>query len=577
MLKRIFPFLSWISNYDRSKFNSDLVAGLTVGIMLIPQGMAYAMIAGMPPIYGLYAALVPQFVYALMGTSRQLAVGPVAMDSLLVAAGVGALNLISKEDYITTVLFLTLLIGGLQLLMGILKMGFFVNFLSKPVISGFTSAAALLIGFGQLNHILGTHFAQSGRIHELLANIFLSLPYIHWPTLVMGLGSILFIVLLNRFNKKLPVPLFLVAMGILAVVIFSLNTMGIRIVGNIPKGLPGFQAPEFQWDKMGQLMPIAITVALFGFMESVSIAKTVEEKHPEYELDPNQELRALGTANILGSFFQSFSVSGSFSRTAVNDKAGAKTGMSLIFSTLIIAGVLLFLTPLFYNLPAVVLGAIIIVSVAGLVDLKYPWILWKNRKDEFLLLVATFLMTLLIGLMEGILFGVLLSLMLLVYRISKPHMAVLGRIKDTSYFKNIDRFSGDVEVEADKLVLRFDAQLYFGNKDYFKKQLYRQIEKKGPVLKYIILNAEPINYIDSSAASMLERIILDLRHRDIHFLIAAAIGPTRDILYSSGIVDILGEENLYVQTIDAVNGCNEQNERSLMQKKVSLQSKRRTL
>ncbi|HBU78501.1 MAG TPA: sodium-independent anion transporter [Muricauda sp.] len=577
MLKRIFPFLSWITNYDRSKLNSDLVAGLTVGIMLIPQGMAYAMIAGMPPIYGLYAALVPQLVYALMGTSRQLAVGPVAMDSLLVAAGVGALNLINKEDYITTVLFLTLLIGGLQLLMGILKMGFFVNFLSKPVISGFTSAAALLIGFGQLNHILGTNFAQSGRIHELLANIFRSLPYIHWPTFVMGLGSILFIVLLNRFNKKLPVPLFLVVLGILAVVIFSLNTLGIHIVGDIPKGLPGFQAPEFQWDKMGQLMPIAITVALFGFMESVSIAKTVEERHPEYELDPNQELRALGIANILGSFFQSFSVSGSFSRTAVNDKAGAKTGMSLIFSTLIIAGVLLFLTPLFYNLPAVVLGAIIIVSVSGLINLRYPWVLWKNRKDEFLLLVATFLMTLFIGLMEGILFGVLLSLMLLVYRISKPHMAVLGRIKDTSYFKNIDRFSGDVEVEADKLVIRFDAQLYFGNKDYFKKQLYRQIAKKGPVLRYIILNAEPINYIDSSAASMLERIILDLRHRDIHFLIAAAIGPTRDILYSSGIVDILGEENLYVQTIDAVNGCSEQSERSFMQKKVSLQSKNKSL
>ena len=577
MLKRIFPFLSWITNYDRSKLNSDLVAGLTVGIMLIPQGMAYAMIAGMPPIYGLYAALVPQLVYALMGTSRQLAVGPVAMDSLLVAAGVGALNLINKEDYITTVLFLTLLIGGLQLLMGILKMGFFVNFLSKPVISGFTSAAALLIGFGQLNHILGTNFAQSGRIHELLANIFRSLPYIHWPTFVMGLGSILFIVLLNRFNKKLPVPLFLVVLGILAVVIFSLNTLGIHIVGDIPKGLPGFQAPEFQWDKMGQLMPIAITVALFGFMESVSIAKTVEERHPEYELDPNQELRALGIANILGSFFQSFSVSGSFSRTAVNDKAGAKTGMSLIFSTLIIAGVLLFLTPLFYNLPAVVLGAIIIVSVSGLINLRYPWVLWKNRKDEFLLLVATFLMTLFIGLMEGILFGVLLSLMLLVYRISKPHMAVLGRIKDTSYFKNIDRFSGDVEGEADKLVTRFDAQLYFGNKDYFKKQLYRQIAKKGPVLRYIILNAEPINYIDSSAASMLERIILDLRHRDIHFLIAAAIGPTRDILYSSGIVDILGEENLYVQTIDAVNGCSEQSERSFMQKKVSLQSKNKSL
>ena len=577
MIKRFFPFLSWIATYNKSLLQKDLISGTTVGIMLIPQGMAYAMIAGMPPIYGLYAALVPQLVYALMGTSRQLAVGPVAMDSLLVAAGVGALGLVNEEDYIATVLFLTLLIGGIQFLMGIFKMGFFVNFLSKPVISGFTSAAAILIGFGQLNHILGTNFAQSSRIHELIGNIIGSLEYVHWLTFGLGAGSILLIFVLNRFIKKLPVPLFMVVLGILAVAIFGLETRGIHIVGEIPKGLPGFQAPEFQWDKIGQLMPIAITVALFGFMESVSIAKTVEEKHPEYELDADQELRALGVSNILGSFFQSFSVSGSFSRTAVNDQAGAKTGMSLIFSTLIIAGVLLFLTPLFYNLPAVILGAIIIVSVVGLIDIKYPLILWKNRKDEFLLLFATFLMTLFIGLMEGILFGVLLSLMLLVYRISKPHMAVLGRIKDTSYFKNIDRFSGDVEIEADKLVLRFDAQLYFGNKDYFKKQLYRQIDKKGPVLKYIILNAEPINYIDSSAASMLERVILDLRQRNIHFLIAAAIGPTRDILYSSGIVKILGEENLYVQTIDAVNGCAEQSERSLMQKKVSLQSKTKSL
>lgn len=577
MLKRYLPFLSWMATYNKSLLRGDLVAGLTVGIMLVPQGMAYAMIVGMPPIYGLYAALVPPLVYALMGTSRQLGVGPVAMDSLLVAAGVGALQLVNTEEYISTVLFLTLLIGGIQLLLGILRMGFFVNFLSKPVISGFTSAAAILIGLGQLKHILGTNFAQSSKIHELVGNIIGSLDNVDLLTLGLGAVSIFLMFLLKSINKKLPTPLLIVVLGILAVVIFNLETKGIHIVGEIPKGLPHFELPEFQWDKLGQLMPIAITVALFGFMESVSIAKTVEEKHPEYELDADQELRALGLSNILGSFFQSFSVSGSFSRTAVNDQAGAKTGMSLIFSALIIAGVLLFLTPLFYKLPAVVLGAIIIVSVVGLIDIKYPLVLWKNRKDEFVLLVATFLMTLFIGLMEGILLGVLLSLMLLVYRISKPHMAVLGKIKGTHYFKNIDRFSGDVEVDADKLVIRFDAQLYFGNKDYFKKQLYRQIEKKGPVLKYIILNAEPINYIDSSAATMLERIILDLRKKGIHFFIAAAIGPTRDILYSSGIVDILGEENLFAQTFDAVDFCSEQKERSLMQKKVSLQSKTKSL
>ena len=577
MLKRIFPFLSWITNYNRSNFYGDLVAGLTVGIMLIPQGMAYALIAGMPPIYGLYAALVPQFVYAITGTSRQLAVGPVAMDSLLVAAGIGAMQLANTEDYITAVIFLTLLIGLFQLLLGVLKMGFFVNFLSKPVISGFTSAAAILIGLGQLKHILGVDLEQSGKIYVLLGSIFTSLSEVNLLTLGMGVLVILIIIGLRKINKKLPVPLLVVVLGILSVVLLGLESKGIDIIGEIPRGLPGFQIPGMQWDKIGQFLPIAITVALFGFMESISIAKTVEERHPEYELDPNQELRALGMANILGSFFQSFSVSGSFSRTAINDHAGARTGMALVFSALLVAGVLLFLTPLFYNLPTVVLGAIIIVSVFGLIDLKYPLQLWKNRKDEFLLLNATFLMTLFIGLIEGIILGVLLSLLLLVYRISNPHIAVLGKIKDTTYFKNVNRFSEDVEVYEDKLIIRFDAQLYFGNKDYFKKQLYQQIKKKGPNLKYIILNAEPINYIDSSAAVMLERIIKEQREKGIHFLIAGAIGPTRDILYTSGIIDLLGEENLFAQTYDAVDCCNNPYELSTIQKKVSLQSKNKSL
>lgn len=577
MLKRFFPFLSWIGNYDRSLLYGDLIAGITVGIMLVPQGMAYAMIAGMPPIYGLYAALVPQFVYAITGTSRQLAVGPVAMDSLLVAAGIGAMQLSGEGAYISAVIFLTLLIGLVQLLFGFLKMGSFVNFLSKPVINGFTSAAAILIGLGQLKHVLGIDLPQSGKVHVLLASLFQNLNQIDPLTLGLGVLVILLIIGLKKINKKLPIPLLIVVLGILGVVLFGLEAKGIRIVGDIPRGLPKFELPVGHWDKIGQFLPIALTVALFGFMESISIAKTLEEKHPEYELDANQELRALGMSNVMGSFFQSFSVSGGFSRSAVNDEAGAKTSMSLIFSTLIIAGILLFLTPLFYNLPTVALGGIIIVSVFGLIDVKYPINLWKNRKDEFVLLVATFLMTLFIGLIEGILLGVLLSLLLLVYRISKPHIAILGRIKGTNYFKNINRFSEDVEVYNDILILRFDAQLYFGNKDYFKKQLYQEIEKKGPELKFVVLNAEPINYIDSSAAVMLERTILELRERGIQFMIAGAIGPTRDILHSSGIIDILGRENLFAQTFDAVDCCSNHTERSTIQKKISLQSKTKSL
>ncbi|MGN7513698.1 MAG: SulP family inorganic anion transporter [Allomuricauda sp.] len=574
MLKRIFPFLSWIPNYNRATLYGDFMAGVTLGIMILPQGMAYAMIAGMPPIYGLYASLVPQFVYAITGTSRQLAVGPVAMDSLLVAAGIGAMHFARTEDYISAVIFLTMLIGMVQLLFGIIRVGSFVNFLSKPVINGFTSAAAILIGLGQLKHILGIQLPQSGKIHVLFGSIFKNLGQVHLLTFGLGVLVILLIIGLRKISKKLPIPLLIVALGILAVGLFGLEAKGIQVVGEIPKGLPDFQLPLPQWDKLGKFLPIALTVALFGFMESISIAKTVEEKHPEYELDVNQELRALGMSNFLGSFFQSFVVSGSFSRTAVNDEAGAKTGMSLVFSTLVIAAILLFLTPLFHDLPTLVLGGIIIVSVFGLIDIKYPLFLWKNRKDEFLLLLATFVMTLSIGLIEGILLGVLLSLLLLVYRISKPHFAVLGRIRGTNYFKNITRFSEDVEVYEDTLIIRFDAQLYFGNKDYFKKQLYQEIRKKGTALRFVVLNAEAINYIDSSAAVLLERIIIELRKKNIQFLIAGAIGPTRDILQNSGITDTLGVENLFAQTFEAVDSCHKALERSTIQKKVSLQTKK---
>ncbi|NAY91376.1 sulfate permease [Muricauda sp. JGD-17] len=577
MLKRFFPFTAWITRYDRTFFYGDMVAGITLGIMLVPQGMAYALIAGMPPIYGLYAALVPQFVYALTGTSRQLGVGPVALDSLLVAAGIGALQLSDITEYISVVLFLTSLIGGLQLLLGFLKMGFFINFLSKPVISGFTSAAAILIGLGQLKYILGIEIVQSSKIYELVANLLRGMEDVNPYTMAMGGASVLFILIFRRIHKKIPTALLVTILGILLVTFFQLGDLGIQVVGEIPKGMPTFQVPEIRTDLLGQLVPLAMTVALFGFMESISIAKTVEEKHSEYELDANQELRALGLSNLLGSFFQSFPISGSFSRTAVNEEAGAKTTMSLIFSVLFIAAVLLFLTPLFHNLPNAVLGAIIMVSVFGLINLSYPLQLFKNRKDEFFLLVITFLMTLFIGLIAGIVLGVLLSLLLLVYRSSKPHIAILGRIKGTNYFKNISRFADEVEVDKDKLILRFDAQLYFGNKDYFKKELFKQMDKKGAELRYVILNAEAINYIDSTAATMLERLILDLKEKEIDFLITGAIGPTRDILHSSGLIKILGEENLFVQTFEAVDFCTHHNKRSNIQRKVSLQAKKRTL
>lgn len=540
--------------------------------MLIPQGMAYAMIAGLPPVFGLYAALVPQIVYALMGTSRQLAVGPVAMDSLLVASGLGALALSGLEEYIAMALFLALFMGGIQLLFGLLKMGFLVNFLSKPVISGFTSAAAIIIGLSQLKHLLGTDIEGSSQIHILLSNAFKTLGDTNLFTLALGIAAIVVIRMLKKINRKIPGALVAVVLGVLAVYFLGLSSSGVRIVGEVPDGLPALTLPALDTARISELFPIALTLALIAFMEAISVAKAVEEKRGENHVKANQELVALGASNIVGSLFQSYPTTGGFSRTAVNDQAGANTGLASLISSAVVGLTLLFLTPAFYYLPNAVLAAIIMVAVFGLIDLKYPARLWKNRKDEFVLLVITFLLTLGLGIKEGILLGVLASLLLLVYRTSKPHIAILGRIRDTPHFRNLDRFATDTENPEDFLILRFDGQLFFGNKDYFREQLQKQIEKKGEGLQYVILNAEAVNYIDSTAVFMLRSLVADLKKENIRFAVAGAIGPTRDILYTSGLIEDIGPENLFSNTNEAFTHLRMRSERSEIETRIATQT-----
>ncbi|WP_420592803.1 SulP family inorganic anion transporter [Robiginitalea biformata] len=560
--------------YKKAWLPGDLAAGLTVGILLIPQGMAYAMIAGLPPVFGLYAALVPQLVYALTGTSRQLAVGPVAMDSLLVASGLGALALTGIEEYIAMAVFLALFMGVLQLAFGLLRMGFLVNFLSRPVISGFTSAAAIIIGLSQLKHLLGVEIPGSNRIQQLVSHAAAALPDTHLPTLGLGLTGIALIVGMKKWVPRMPGSLAGVVAGTLAVFLLGWDQAGVKIVGAVPAGLPEFGLPELDMERVSQLFPIALTLALIAYMEAISVGKAVEEKHGKNRIDANQELRALGLSNILGSFFQSYPTTGGFSRTAVNDQNGAQTPLASVFSALVVGATLLFLTPLFHYLPNAILAAVIMVAVFGLIDLKYPRELWKNRKDEFILLLATFALTLGLGIVEGILLGVLFSLLLLVYRISKPHIAILGRIRGTDYFKNINRFSDDIEEFPEFLILRFDGQLFFGNKDYFRKELVKHTRQKGPDLKFVILNAEAISYIDSSAVYMLRALIRDLRRDGIRLLLAGAIGPTRDILFSSGLAEEIGRENQFVRTFEAFEHCRTATGKTEMERKVSTQSAR---
>jgi len=571
-MQRYLSFLQWLPSYKKNDLLRDVVAGFTVGIVLIPQGMAYAMIAGLPPVYGLYASLLPLVLYTFMGTSRQLAIGPVAMDSLLVAAGIGALALTNVTTYITMVIFLSFLVGVIQVMLGVFRMGFLVNFLSKPVISGFTSGAALIILFSQLKHFLGVEIANSNQFHTLVYNVSQKLLETNLYDVIIGMLGTLIILGFKWWNRKIPAIVFVVVLGILAVYLLDLEQYGVEVVGIIPQGLPNFKFPELRMQYLLEIWPIALTLALVGYLEAISIGKAIEEKNGKATIRPNMEFVALGASNIVGSFFQSFPVTASFSRSAINRETGAKTPLSLIFSALLVLITLLFLTQFFYYLPNAVLAAIIIVSVFGLIEVRYPKSLWNHRKDEFLLWLFTFLITLFVGIKEGILIGVLFSLLLMVYRTSKPHIAVLGQIKNSHYYKNINRFSEEVILRDDLLIIRFDAQIYFGNVNFFKKQLFTNIEKKGSDLRAIILNAEAINYIDSTAAKMLENVIMELQDRHLKFYIAGAIGPARDIIFRSEIIRIMPKEHLFVQTADAVAYFDDPSATSALQDKVAHQN-----
>lgn len=561
-----------ISNYSSGFLKRDLFAGITVAALLIPQGMAYALIAGLPPIYGLYAALTPQIIYALLGTSRQLAVGPVAMDSLLVATGLGALSIDDPSQYILMAIFLAFLVGAIQLLMGLFRMGFIISFLSKPVIIGFTSAAAVIIGLSQLKHILGIELSQSNQLHIFIQSLINSNSSLHFMTIIISITSLVFILLIKKLNRKIPSALIAVILGILWVYFNGLDKQGVSVVGVIPEGLPSFQIPSFEIGSLKKLFPTAFTLALVAFMEAISIGKTMEEKHKNYVIDPNQELIALGSANIIGSFFQSYPTTGGFSRTAVNDQAGAKTGVAALVTALSVAIILMFFTHWFYFLPKAVLASIIITAVINLVDFKFAIRLYKKRKDEFVILVITFLATLFLGITEGILLGILISLLLLVYRASMPHYAFLGRIGNTNYFKNVNRFPEEIIQREDLIILRFDAQLFFGNIQFFKELVLNTIKEKEKVVKGFVINARAINYIDSTASEQLYDLILSLQKKGIRVMVVGAIGPARDIILKSKIIKILKKQNLFITSGDATDDFDGITKKTPLQKKLSRQS-----
>jgi SulP family sulfate permease len=558
MLYRIFPFLTWIHELkDPTILRADLIAGLTVALVLIPQSMAYAGLAGLPAVYGLYIAFVPVFVAALWGSSRQLGTGPVAVVSTMTATTLAPVVIMTMEPgytqeqymaaYIPMAMFLTLLVGIFQFSLGIFRLGAIVNFLSHPVIVGFTNAAALFIGLTQIPKIFGLELSGGASDHFLsqrIGGVIMSLDQTHMATLMMGVAAFAIMIGLKKYLPRYPGVLIAVVLTtLLSWLIDFENGMGGKVVGAIPEGLPGFQMPGFSLEAFLGLITGAIFISLVGFMEAISIAKAMAAKTKD-KVDPNQELIGQGLGNIAGSFFQSYPASGSFSRSAVNLNAGARTGFSSVVTAAVVVITLLFLTPLLYHLPKATLAAVVIMAVFGLINFNSVKHIWKTNRHDGIAAVATFVCT--IGFAPkldiGIIVGLVLAVGLYLYRTMSPRVAVLGRYKDgtlrdTSVYK-------DLPTDENIIAVRFDGSLYFANVSYFEDAMLKAAAD-NPKAKYLLVVGDAINQLDASGEEVLHHLVERMNTNQITVVFSGLKRQVLDVMRKSGLYDHVGEQNIF--------------------------------
>lgn len=547
-LERVLPALRWVRSYRREDLRPDISAGLTVAVLLIPQSMAYAALAGLPPQAGLYAAVVSLVVYAALGSSSFISVGPVAIDSLLVAAAVGPLAAGDTERYVALAAALAVLTGVVQVTMGVLRLGALVNFLSVPVISGFTSAAALTIGASQVKDLLGLDVqgGGSGFLSTVRAAV-AAASTVHAATVLIAASSIVFLVLARRRAPRLPAALAAVAVGTLTVFLLGLDERGVRILGEVPAGLPAPQLPLLSAEVVRQLAPAALTIAVISYMESISTAKAFAARSRQRVL-PNQELLAVGAANLAAGLFRGFSVAGGFSRGAVNFRAGARTQLSGVVASLVLALALAFLTPLFFYLPKAVLAAVIVVAVASLVDLRGARQILRVQRADGLALGVTFLSTLLLGVAQGLAVGVVFSLGLFVARTSRPHLAEVGRVQGSSRYRNVERWSTSTDPQV--AVLRMDSPLYFANAAFLHDRVQALVASR-PELEHLLLVASAIGAVDASGAQLLTELDEELAAAGVVLHLVTVRGPVRDVLANSGLWPRLVDSGRVHATVEA--------------------------
>lgn len=548
--RRPASLIDWIDSYGRKELSGDLRAGLTVGVMLVPQGMAYAVIAGVPPIYGLYAGLVPLLIYPLLGTSRHLSVGPLAIDMLIVAAGVGVIAQGDPEHHLALALTLGAMVGLVQILMGLARLGFLVSLLARPVILGFIWAASIIIGFSQLGYVTGMDLPRSEYVLVMIRDVAASLDEIHWPTLAIGAGAMLLLRVARPIRHILPGALLVVVGSTLLVRFLELDVRGVAVVGDIPAGLPPLVIPAVGFEDLRDLVPTALTLALVQFMTVVSLGRIYASRH-RYRIRPNRELVAIGTANFLGSLFRGLPVSGSFSRTAVAEQTGARSPAANMVAAGLVGLTLLFLTPAFHHLPMAALGAIILVAVAGLVIPSEARFLFRTKPRDGYLATFTFAVTLLMGIREGLLLGIAASTVVLLYTMSRPHVVELGHLPGTRFFRDLSRSPQAARMDS-LLLLRLDAGASFINAEFIRRFIMDKAREEERDVRAVILDGITMTDLDTTALEALEEVAEDLEEEGIELHLAGLTGPVRDVVLRSGLYSDLGRERFHRSPHQAV-------------------------
>ncbi len=540
-MSRYFPILDWGRSYDRIALTNDLLAAVIVTIMLIPQSLAYAMLAGLPPEVGLYASILPLVAYAIFGTSRALAVGPVAVVSLMTAAAVSKIASPGSPEYLAAAILLALLSGVFLILLGLARIGFIANFLSHPVISGFITASAIIIAFSQLKYILGIS-ANGENVFELLHSLASNVHKTNLVTLAIGSSAIAILFwarsnlngMLQRIGIKPQLsailartgPVAVIAATMLAAYAFSLADRGVKLVGAVPRSLPSLSIPQFSLEQAYALIGSAALLSIIGFVESVSVAQTLAAKKRQ-RIDPDQELIALGASNLASAVSGGYPVTGGFARSIVNFDAGAQTPAAGAFTAVGLAVACLTLTPLLAYLPQATLAATIIVAVLSLVDFSIFRRSWTYSKADFFAICATLSGTLALGVEAGISIGVLSSILIHLYKTSRPHMAIVGRVPGTEHYRNVDRHS--VITDPSILAVRVDESLYFANARFLEDRIYSLIAERKEI-EDVVLLCSAINEIDISALESLEAINERLKTSGVRFHLSEVKGPVMDAL-----------------------------------------------